>query len=502
MIRKLYPLFPWYIVLVPLFFVWHAANSLYGLVPWAYLLEYSGWYLALGVLVFLLSVLFFRDRTRAGVWSGCFLLLFFFWGAGHDWLREHFGNSFISTWKVLGPLATVLLLALFIRLKTSASKPFRVHAFLLLLSVVFVMTEALSSLLFLVSGKNEANNLAGGPLPLEQSRIPQPDRLPDIFVFVFDELASGAALKKFYGFDNSPLDSQLHRNGFYVAGDSRSNYNSTVHSLASIFSGQYLDRHLEGTKMDGLTVLQAQRTIRESSIIRFLEKNKYSFTNLGLCELGRTLPRQENYFDATIVSRLADQTLWGRLRKELLWQVVTLKGATGTDKIWNQVQNADSIRVTMQRSVQLLRDSAAGPRFCWSHLMITHKPFLLDAHGGSRFPSMKDETDHVLRDSLYLDQVRYCNQFIDTVASLAKPVSARPRIILLLGDHGNRDPQTGADPNQKEFMNFSAVYYSDGEYEKLYPTVSPVNQLRLVLNKYFVQQLPLLKDSTVSLQVF
>ncbi len=44
----------------------------------------------------------------------------------------------------------------------------------------------------------------------------------------------------------------------------------------------------------------------------------------------------------------------------------------------------------------------------------------------------------------------------------------------------------------------NAIYFSDGDYEMLYPTMSPVNTFRIILNKWFGTQYPLLADHSYS----
>ncbi|MDQ3277751.1 MAG: hypothetical protein M3Q06_05465, partial [Bacteroidota bacterium] len=51
-------------------------------------------------------------------------------------------------------------------------------------------------------------------------------------------------------------------------------------------------------------------------------------------------------------------------------------------------------------------------------------------------------------------------------------------------------------PPNKVFRNLNAYYFSDKDYGMLYDSISPVNTFRVVLNKYFSQSFPLLKDSS------
>ncbi|MBK8088639.1 MAG: hypothetical protein IPK31_12180 [Chitinophagaceae bacterium] len=47
------------------------------------------------------------------------------------------------------------------------------------------------------------------------------------------------------------------------------------------------------------------------------------------------------------------------------------------------------------------------------------------------------------------------------------------------------------------YDNLNSIYYPDEDYQNLYPSISPVNSFRAVLNKFFSSNLSLLKDSSI-----
>ena len=99
----------------------------------------------------------------------------------------------------------------------------------------------------------------------------------------------------------------------------------------------------------------------------------------------------------------------------------------------------------------------------------------------------------------YLDQLQYANKLLKAFFKIMSVKRKRECVIIIQGDHGFRELKN-ASGRELMFMNLNTFYFSDKNYTDLYDGISPVNTFRVVLNKYFCQQLPLLKDSTIFLQ--
>ena len=147
-----------------------------------------------------------------------------------------------------------------------------------------------------------------------------------------------------------------------------------------------------------------------------------------------------------------------------------------------------------------------GPKFVFAHIMLPHPPFIFDRDGNftppdrpfvtwdaSLFPGTTAEYQKG-----YTDQLTFLNQELMGIISDILARSEKPPIIILQGDHG-----PGAFYNVLEldtsclgerFSILNAYYFPDGNYQQLYPSITPVNSLRVVLNQYFGAQLDLLDD--------
>jgi hypothetical protein len=146
-----------------------------------------------------------------------------------------------------------------------------------------------------------------------------------------------------------------------------------------------------------------------------------------------------------------------------------------------------------------LNKPSAKPRLVLGHLLLPRRPAYVDRYGNARMTSMEDFRDEN-HDSLYLEQLLYANKLIDSIAKAAIKERARPLVLIIEGDHGNRYAASGINIREKHFMNLNAYYFSDRDYTGLYDGISPVNSFRVVLNKYFKAGMPLLKDSTIMLK--
>ena len=94
--------------------------------------------------------------------------------------------------------------------------------------------------------------------------------------------------------------------------------------------------------------------------------------------------------------------------------------------------------------------------------------------------------------------MKYTNLLIQNLVAFVSKPSSRKKVVVIQGDHGYRFYDSKID-RQKEFMNLNAMHFSDGNPDSLYDGISPVNTFRVVLNRYFCQELPLLRDSSIYL---
>jgi membrane-anchored protein YejM (alkaline phosphatase superfamily) len=138
--------------------------------------------------------------------------------------------------------------------------------------------------------------------------------------------------------------------------------------------------------------------------------------------------------------------------------------------------------------------STGNPKFIYGHFMLPHEPYTFDSTGKVKTAEqtiIKRKEDDA---GAYFNQVVYAGKVIKELVSYIQQHNKKNTIIIVEGDHGYRTPE--GNKAGYTFQNLNAIYFPDQKYELLYDSLSPVNTFRIVLNKYFSAQLPLLKDSS------
>ncbi len=490
-------------LLLPVFFVWHVCNEYFGLVTWPYILEYTGYYLVLSLLVFAIGRLLLKSNPKAAIWASVLLTIFFFFGAFHDFVKTSTLFSIISSYSILLPLIFVIVVVSVIVLKRTQKKHVRLTAYLNAVILFLTLLELQVTIYQLITKESKKNNLSYNSVLPKIDITNLPDSLkPDIFFIIFDEFASTRSLEKYLGFDNSRLDSLLTKKGFHLATNSNSNYNSTPHSIASTLSLQYLEADLEKKLYTPATALKAQETVRLSYFPNMLIANGYKFLNYSIFDIAGVKSPNQAHFNIHMPKLLSLETLWGRIKRDIWWNIVLfVNSETDMDQIINKSEspNPQIFLNKVNNTLTALKSTFDKPVFLYTHILLPHASFHFTSNGAIRKLMFIDD-QYPRRDSLYLDQLQFCNTLIDSLASASNFTKTnRPRVIVIASDHGYRSRVIPENLRDKEFMNLNAIYFSDKNYSNLSDSISSVNIFRHIANKYFQTHLPLLKDSTIML---
>jgi hypothetical protein len=100
----------------------------------------------------------------------------------------------------------------------------------------------------------------------------------------------------------------------------------------------------------------------------------------------------------------------------------------------------------------------------------------------------------------YVEQLVYTNTLAEGLLDEIMTDRERPLIVLIQGDHGirSRRPEDRDLPDEQIVRErhaiLSAYYFSEGTPDALYPSISPVNSFRVVLNEALDAEYELLPD--------
>ena len=476
-----------FFLLLPIFFVLRGIREYKGFVTLKDSLPLLGIYLVAAFTLYALCWLLFRNRIKAALGSFVLMSFHFFFGVFHDLLKSLFDASFITRYVFVLPVLLILLLFIFRSIIKTKKPLIKLARYLNLLFVLLIGWEII---LLLMPAKK--------PAAIAELKFPQCDTCskPDIYLVVLDEYAGHQSLKDLFEFDNYEFEQQLRQRGFHVATNSRSNYNYTPFSMASMLNMTYLE--LQNTDRDKPDLNFAFRMINENSVQRQLEANGYVFYNHSVFNLpGRPAPVEETFIPAK--TRLfTSQTFISRIYRDLGYHLaITLKiKSVIEDNAYHELRNNTRLYELTQK---LATTTSQQPRFIYTHLMMPHYPYYFDRNGTVMDPNrVLPEANNINRKD-YVEYLQYTNQKILALADHILKNTSKPPVIIIMSDHGFRHFRQPVE-QKYHFMNLNTVYLPKGNYAGFYDSVSNVNQFRILFNALFNTQYPVLKDSSIYLK--
>lgn len=488
------------LLLFPLFFTLHGVNENFALVPIPVVLKLLGKYCLITVACSLLLYLVLRNTQKAFTLSIIVLSVYFFFGAGKDFMETHVLKSKLP-YRYLLPLLAVFVLIVYLLVKRTDNRAKRLSAFFSILIVVF-FTLDLGLLLFnIFAGRaDEADMGDRQNLLFKQAKLTPPQNKPTIFWIVVDEYTSAESLKKGWAYTN-PLDSILRDRGFFIADSATSNYNYTHYSLASTLDMVYLTGLKNHSVVTLADLVKGNISLYENNVVKLLESLNYRIENFSIYDLKTHKGKAWTTFSEVPESLIDNQVLFSRIKDDLGWNFPNIfkrdKRAADSMTEYKINQDLDRKYRTYHRDIYdaIRQDSKQNqPTFFLIHDFIAHEPFIYKADGTlhARFVRLTMEN--------YLDQLKYANTLlVKMIDSILTTYSDRELVIILQGDHGFKFEEDSPLFESESCKILYAVYYSQKKYDSWYPSVSSVNGFRILLNDYFEANLPLLPDSSYNL---
>jgi hypothetical protein len=407
----------------------------------------------------------------------------------HDTLKKLFHGAFITKYIIILPAVLLGFILLIILLKKSRSNFQRVRYYLNVLLVVLLVADILILTTKILTKKKPSYDLPEGFVSCDTCKK------PDVYFILADEYAGNEELKSLFGFDNSAFLSQLESIGFHVIPNSRSNYNYTPFSVASILNMKYLD--LKGKDRAQPDLTYCYEAIRDNRLLKFLEHEGYDFYNYSVFDFEGQPARVRETFLPVKTRLITAQTFLHRFDKEIRFNLVSRWKSRKNLEILTYASNNNNTNIynlTWKRA----EEQSLKPRFIYAHLMMPHYPYYFDKNGNER-PFEELQEGKQVDTKAYVEYLQYSNSRLFALVDHILKSSARPPVIILMGDHGFRHFLKPVD-FKYYFENLATIWLPSKNYSAFPDSLTSVNFLRTMLNTSFGQQLPMLKDSSTYLR--
>lgn len=476
-IRSLF--FVW---LLPVFFILHglAQHLFYIPINDAFFLLIKYWFIEL--LLIGIFFLLLKDWTKSLLSAFLSLFLFSFFGAIEDLFKSIFGHSFLSRYIFLIPFIAGLWISgiYFIWKRVPGRK------------LIFYLNSCFVILITIEAITVFYNWIWRRPIT-EPVAYCKSCNKPDVYLIVFDEYAGNEELKNVFGYDNSPFLDSLRSRNFKVIDSSISNYDKTPFSISSLLNMKY--HSMENYEYTDKNMDYCYRSIARNPVVDVFEKQGYHFLNFSIFDFKSNPAIINKTFLVSGINLITSQTLLGRFKREVFKNILTKwfpESKAYKSMVYSDLGNNEKIFSKTLRSAE---KKDVMPKFVYSHLMMPHFPYYFDSTG--KMIDIRFMTKQFMYDeNLYLSYLKYTNKKIIALVDTILKKSDKPPVILLLSDHGFRYvPQK--EQSFLKYSNLAAIFLPRGDYKAYYPTMSNVNQMRVLLNQLFGFHYPILEDKRV-----
>lgn len=448
-----------------------------------------------------------KNSRLAGIISSLIIVYIVFYGHFYDYIYD--AKSGLIDNYVFLPLwvSSFLIVFLFVFIFRSRLKILTV--FLNIFTLVLVLMP-IGSLILNAAGEIGRFTYAAAPkmVPKTALAVTAPNRseYPEIFYLIFDRYAGNRTLNEVYKYNNGAFLDHLSKLGFYIVDRSRANYTVTMQSLASSLNLRhltYLSERIGTGSSDEKPVLSL---LQDHEVARFLKARGYRFIHLGSWwEPTRKNLRADEIFTAILASPWANLKL-NEFESLLVEPLLPTRLLALFRPQSNSKHRRQFFRVRRKFEKLAARHDRVAPRFVFAHILLPHSPFVFFADGRYKTAA---EAEAMSRNENYIDQLKYANRKIKELVHRLHERKPQP-IIIIQSDEGPFPARYVADrlffdwseataeELRQKFGILNVIYFPDRAYGRLYEAVTPVNTFRIVFNKYFGQNFPLLPDTSYS----
>jgi hypothetical protein len=342
-----------------------------------------------------------------------------------------------------------------------------------------------------------SSRIARLPIPIASSSHDRAKAEPNVYYIILDGYGRSDTVKRTVGLDNSEFISGLKSRGFYVADKSRSNYCQTAISLGSSLNFTMIPDLVGKLDPQSSDRELLYELVQDDEALKIYSKAGYSTAAIttgfqGLdhykCDLPYPGPQIYSVFETAVLNKTP---------------------LANSDRVVGSM--FDARRRTLQAAFDnmvTLATRAVKPRFIIAHVLAPHPPFVFGPNGEPRrngpfgFWDGSDYMEFVGTPKSYAkgyrDQATYLGKMVLAMVDKVVAASPTPPVIILQGDHGSKHnlSQNSLEKTdlQECFSNLTAVYGPQDLQKQMYPTITPVNLLRIATNYVTGSKLPAKPD--------
>ncbi len=300
---------------------------------------------------------------------------------------------------------------------------------------------------------------------------------PDIYFIITDMHASQRSIYRHLQYNNQPFINKLNSLGFYIPNNSYSNYPYTVLSLPSMLNLAYLPKKIN-------SISQIDAIYDKNALAQILKKYgyKYIFISPRNIMIEKSQIADFNFTCSKITD--FDAVLWS-------YSLFFRENKMGKTYRHDVICGINAIKKSV---------SYKGPKFVFAHILSPHPPYVFTENGGTVLLDKQLDTRVninliKLNKQSYLEQLKYIENQLYTLAEFILKNSKEPPIIIIQGDHGfslfsTPELSSGKLIPSAEYIQarmgvLGAYYFPKGGKVILYDTISPINVTRGLLRYYF-----------------
>ena len=304
---------------------------------------------------------------------------------------------------------------------------------------------------------------------------------PDIYCFVLDEFASLESAHSLFQYDNSDFAETLRRQGFFVAQNSRSRFRMTEPAIAAILNLDEPDENKDPFPL-----------IRRNAVAFFLKQRGYRIIEFSFQPALFMEATDQRFYYSLLHASIFFDDFYRILFEHSLLRFLPDR--------WRR-QKSDFSHYYRERVLHVFNKlpeviKIPGPKFVFAHIFCPHEPFVFNAQGGT--VSAAHSWDHA-DPRFYLQQYIFVSRKMTEATAMILNDSPEPPVIIIQSDHGYRGSQrSGKQQRQVSWAEivkvFNALHLPGVDPKQIVPSLSPLNNFRLIFNHYFGQHYPLLRN--------